>query len=416
LGDDRTPGDAEKTFDLTLTVADSSDEGAKMYWLVEERGRGAWPWPERFGVVQADAAWQADRDLLPSLWYDLGDTQSAIPLVLPVLVSPQPLAAGASWEDAAGWTHEVQESVEQDGRQAWRVQASNAYGPKRVMLVAEGGALAVGYEERVFMGMGQEFLLQLNLVGQETLAEEKLQAVAAGYDALLALRGKLDRTERTPDHDWNDAQLALLAEELPAIEEAAAAAGLAKLVRAARKDVEAQSSRASAVDELVAQYIGEPAAEFEAEGTSREKVAPADLQGRVTVLHFWEYREPLQEPYGQVGYLEFAFTRWKEAGVQVYGVAVDSRLDDESTRSTALRGVKKLKQFMNLSYPVLLDGGAIVKKFGDPRVAGAELPLWVVVGPDGNIAHYHVGFYDVDRNEGLKALDAVVQEALGAGE
>jgi hypothetical protein len=63
---------------------------------------------------------------------------------------------------------------------------------------------------------------------------------------------------------------------------------------------------------------------------------------------------------------------------------------------------------------VLLDGGTILKQFGDPRIVGAELPLWVVIGPDGTIAHYHVGFYDVDRNEGLKRLDAAVQEAAEA--
>ena len=43
-----------------------------------------------------------------------------------------------------------------------------------------------------------------------------------------------------------------------------------------------------------------------------------------------------------------------------------------------------------------------------PRRVGAKLPLWVVIGPDGKIAHYHVGTYDVKPDEGLRRLDEVV--------
>ena len=73
----------------------------------------------------------------------------------------------------------------------------------------------------------------------------------------------------------------------------------------------------------------------------------------------------------------------------------------------------KLKAFMNLSYPVLLDAGPLVKQFGDPRIAGATLPLFVVIGPDGKIAHYHVGTYEVRQDQGLKELDQVVTDLMG---
>jgi hypothetical protein len=132
------------------------------------------------------------------------------------------------------------------------------------------------------------------------------------------------------------------------------------------------------------------------------------------VLHFWDYRdEPLREPYGQIGYLDFLYHRRKAAGLQVYGVAVNSRLADETTRGAAERSVKKLKSFMNLSYPVLLDGGGLLRQFGDPRVIGASLPLFVVVGPEGTIVHYHVGTYEVQQDQGLKELDDVVAGLLG---
>ena len=67
---------------------------------------------------------------------------------------------------------------------------------------------------------------------------------------------------------------------------------------------------------------------------------------------------------------------------------------------------------MNLSYPILLDDGTLLKRLGDPRPAGSKLPLFVVVGKDGKIAEYHAGQYDVKANEGLAELDAAVSQAL----
>jgi hypothetical protein len=174
-----------------------------------------------------------------------------------------------------------------------------------------------------------------------------------------------------------------------------------------------QSARGDAVAELSSKFDGRAVEEFSAKGFGDDALSLADLRGHVTVLHFWEYRdEPLKEPYGQVGYLDFMYHRRKPGGLQLYGVAVDGRLGDEKSRGAAERGVKKLKAFMNLSYPVVLDGGALVKQFGDPRLVGANLPLFVVIGPDQKIIHYHVGHYEVHQDQGLKELDQVVLKAL----
>jgi hypothetical protein len=40
------------------------------------------------------------------------------------------------------------------------------------------------------------------------------------------------------------------------------------------------------------------------------------------------------------------------------------------------------------------------------------LPLFVVIDPDGRIAHYFVGCYEVERDAGLKQLDEAVSAAL----
>ena len=98
--------------------------------------------------------------------------------------------------------------------------------------------------------------------------------------------------------------------------------------------------------------------------------------------------------------------------MKVYGVAVDERLKENRTRSAALQSIKKVKTFMNLSYPVMLDDGAVLAQFGDPRQLGATLPLFVVVGPDGKILHYHAGVYEVNKDRGLAELDDITQQAL----
>ena len=131
----------------------------------------------------------------------------------------------------------------------------------------------------------------------------------------------------------------------------------------------------------------------------------------MTVLHFWDYRDvPLKEPYGQVGYLEFLYQKRKDQGLKVYGVAVDGRLKDDAERRTAITGIRKLKAFMNLTYPLVLDSGAGIKAVGDPRLVGATLPLVQASSScrDGRVSHYHVGYYEVDRQAGLKELDEAV--------
>src|SRR5690606_35246689 len=104
--------------------------------------------------------------------------------------------------------------------------------------------------------------------------------------------------------------------------------------------------------------------------------------------------------------------RAKKQGVEVYGVVVDERLSDPNTRRQALTSAKKTKAFMNLSYPVLLDDAGLLDQLGDPRAAGAKLPLWIVLDKQGRVAHYHVGFYEVNRDRGLAELTAAVKQAL----
>ena len=131
------------------------------------------------------------------------------------------------------------------------------------------------------------------------------------------------------------------------------------------------------------------------------------------MLHFWDYRDaPLEEPYGQVAYLDFLARQHAAGDVKVYGVVADERVTQPDTKRTGIQSAKKLHSFMNLSYPLLVDAGAAIKEFGDPRVTGAKLPLFVVIDRQGNIVHYHAGHYEVSRDRGLEELGTVIKQSL----
>ena len=202
----------------------------------------------------------------------------------------------------------------------------------------------------------------------------------------------------------------MLNDELPALAAPVKECPLVSVLQAAQKDLQTQDSRSDALTALKQQAIGKQLEKFSVVGSSGEKLTPEDLKDAVTVLHFWDYRDaPLEEPYGQTGYLDFLARQNK--GVKVYGVMVDDRLDDATSRGQALASARKVKAFMNLSYPVLLDEAMLLKQVGDPRTTGAKLPLFVVIGKDGKITHYHSGFYEVKRDEGLAELGAAMQAA-----
>ncbi|HVC96183.1 MAG TPA: TlpA disulfide reductase family protein [Pirellulales bacterium] len=408
----RSPGEPSKTFDLTLWVAEANESGTKFYWLVDERGQGHWPWPERFGEWSLDAEGQAAGVPGPALLYEYGGGRSVIPLVTPLVIVPAPPAVDVAWE-RDDLTFRIDGEKKISGRETWQVQTNDKFGLKRTLWLDRSSPLVVGCDERVFMNQGTEYRLQLRLTAAGPLAADEWAAAQSSFAAMLALRGKLNRPPRTEEETWTHEQRQALAEHLPSAEKSASTGPLSKIVRAAARDLHLQAGRADAVAELSAKFEGKEVGKFAAAGLGPDTLTNEDLKGNVTVLHFWDYRhEPLEEPYGQVGYLEFLYSRRKAEGAKVYGIAVDGRLNDEATRGTVAAGVRKLKGFMNLSYPIVLDGGSLIKQFGDPRLAGATLPLVVVVGPNGRIVHYHVGHYEVDRQAGLKQLDDVVEQAL----
>lgn len=415
-----TRGDSEgrKTFELTVLLSQVRPDGAVAWWLLGEQGQGGWSWPDRFGRLELDANLRATGGTGPALLYDRGDGKSQVPVVLPLLSHGPPLAKDATWE-ADRLEYRVMANERRQDQDTWRVEARTNYGVKRTFWVDATSPLVLALKERVFIGQGQEYDLRCELTATRTLPEAELTATTAGWESLLNLRSQLGHEPRDQDTHWNDQQLAQLKAAQASLAPLGSLSLLTPLVKAIELDLRTQKGRSGAVASLREKVLGQPvAADLKLDGIGHPGLDRAALTGKVTVLHFWEYRDtPLEEPYGQVGFLDFLHRQRQGAGVAVYGVAVHEAPEgDSGARRRATAAAGRLRSFMNLSYPLLVDDGSMLRKFGDPRVAGAKLPLWVVIDPQGKVVEYHSGHYEVQRDRGLEALDALITQAAKKGE
>jgi alkyl hydroperoxide reductase subunit AhpC len=175
------------------------------------------------------------------------------------------------------------------------------------------------------------------------------------------------------------------------------------------RDVNSQLRRTGDVESLGRRMIGKPAPPIRLKSLDGEAIPAAELSGKIVLLHFWSYQgDPFPpEPYGQVGFLDHLSHRRKKLGVQIYGVAIDPRFTDTAQAPAALRSVRKLQSFMNLTYPVVLDNGTL-ERLGDPERVGAKLPLWVLIDAKGTVVQYKVGNYVIKADEGLAQLDQAI--------
>ncbi|MDX1944447.1 MAG: TlpA disulfide reductase family protein [Pirellulaceae bacterium] len=414
--DDGNP--AVKQFQLVLLAYGAEGGAVEFAWTLEESGRGSWLWLDHFGRWAVAAERRDDGQFGPALLHERADGKSVVPLPGPLFAAPVALEKGATWtEDRLEYkvSGETAARGANDGKPArpacWEIDVRSAYGHKRTLWVAKDSPLLFAVRETVFVGQGLEHKLHLELVEQKSLSPTDTAAATTALQAWLGLKQELAWTPRHLRTELNDEQIATLKAELPALLDSAAAGFWAPIAAAAQKDAQAQKGRAGAVAALRAAAVGQPLGELSLPDLSGKATTHDDLKGKVVVLHFWEYRDtPLEEPYGQVGYLDFLTRR--RPGAVVLGVNVDPRLADEETYKSAVAAARRLKTFMNLSYPILQDDGPLLKRLGDPRPASGKLPLFVVIGKDGKIAEYHSGLFEVKANEGLAELDALVGKLL----
>ena len=375
--------------------------------VIEDAGNTL-PWIARFGQSSRAGAFPTiatvhRHDGLPY----------SLTVRVPFLNGAPKLAADTKWEEG-------QVDLEVTGTRkvgewdCWVVESSDGLGRRGTFLVDQETGIVTSSTQRIFMGQGDRFELSTRLVSTNAVPEAADARIGAIGEGLRKLQTELGYAERATDFELTAAQLETVADQIPALTEAAEETAYERLVALINREVKAQQQRTTAVADLTKRFVGQAAPPIRVKTLTGTDYDIAPHKGKVIVLHFWDYRDsPLTEPYGQIGYLDFLASRRGER-VKVIGVAVDPRLGSPDTAGLAVRSIRKLKEFMNVGYDITTDSGDLIKSFGDPRQFSAPLPLWVVIGANGQIVHYRNGLYKVDVNRGLEELDLVVADALKA--
>jgi len=382
-------------------------------FVVDEQGAGGWAWPERFGLVSFDGMHNPTARFRAQLLYDHNDSPHPLALRQPLFEHAGQLEEGAEWT-AGDRTYEVVKSAKVGDRACWQVDIGTGIGTEQTLWIEKERPLLVKVERRLTMGRGDQFLLRMELAQARGVEAGDLERFERPLQTLVQLQKDLKRDEDDVKPDLKDSQIQAASKVVEQLEKEAESTPFGRLAAVIARDVKTQSRRSDDVAGLAKRFLGQPAPPVALRSLANQSIDPDELKGKIVLLHFWDYRgEPFPaEPYGQVGYLDFLNSRRRKLGVQVYGVAVDGRVADPEKTQAVVRSVRKLQTFMNLSYPLALDDGTLLQKFGDPQRLGAKLPLWVLIAPDGTIAEYKVGNYDIQADEGLKQLDAAVVKLI----
>jgi alkyl hydroperoxide reductase subunit AhpC len=412
-------GEPVKRFDLYCLSTPRPDGGRDLAYVLDEQGGGAWPWPARFGTLVTDGGLRPGKNRM-RLLLEHGGTPYPLVLPFPYFEFAKRLAGGARWEanrpaelpsqnDTAPWKYRVSARTKVGERDCFKVDVSNNFGLQESLWVDSAQPLLVKAERRIVIGRGEVHLLKMELDSVTPLTADALARVRRPLDRLLKLQQQLKRADDDQSAELSEGQLKIVGEQVKSLEQQAENTPFEPLVASIVRDVNSQSRRTGDVESLGRRMIGKAAPPIRLKSLDGEAIPFADLAGKIVVLHFWSYQgDPFPpEPYGQVGFLDHLYHRRNKLGVRVYGVAIDPRFADAAQAPVALRSVRKLQSFMNLTYPVVLDNGTL-ERLGDPERVGAKLPLWVLIDPKGNVVQFKVGNYAIKADEGLWQLDQAI--------
>lgn len=401
---DKDEDPAEKRFQMSCFTDQAGDAKKQtVYWVLTENGRGQAPWLERFGSCDAFA----EGDNAASLYYLRDEGLSITDLPPFAVAADKPLSLGATWSRGVRVFEVVAES-KVDGAACWKIESRDPVGRRRDMQVRKDSGLVVSLEQTFFLGRGERYQLQWRM--KQTPGPANIDAAVKTVNALIAARKESGWRRLSESPTLTVTQREKLAAALPEIQKLAGDSAAKPLLNAARRDLLSQSERADSIASISKRAIGKNLVQSQASDKDGKAINLSN--GRVTVLHFWQYREkPLKDPYGQAAYVDFLYRNRDPEMVDVFGVNVDSRLNVQATRGASVRSARRFREFMNLSYPILHDDGALLRSLGDPRSVGAELPLYIVLDRNGKVFTYKSGFYEVDRREGLAELNAAIKAA-----
>ncbi len=387
--------------------------GNEHFFHVIDDSRVGCPWPDSYGQTGPEIP--IDR-VQPHLVYPYDAITYVIGLPPLVISLPENIAADATWEQA-GWQMTAIEQRSADGGPTWTIEARERRGRQQTLTVDAASAATVRAEADVFMGQGDQFRMTLVRTSVKPLNAAVAASVRELERELLSLQAVLKRRPDAFQSELSARQVSDVMASADRLTTLAKDTPLESLVRQLRTDTEQQQKRLTAVASRAGELMNSAAPTFALNLVSGGTLESVSLRGKTVILHFWDYRDaPLSEPYGQTGYLEFLFSQKKKKNVEVIGISTNPDFHSTENLPRGRRAARKLSEFMNLSYPIGHDDGALLKSFGDPRDTRGQLPLWIVLNAEGKVVHYHAGFYEVDSAQGLKELEAVLADVVPAGE
>ena len=402
------PGEGDGEI-LRRFEADLYTIGSEHFFSVSDDLRAGCPWPDSFGLT--GPAVPGDK-VQPHLVYNYDGTIYLINLPPLMTALPAAIAPDTTWEHA-GWQMTAVEEQTLDGVSVWIVDARERRGRQQSLTVEASSGVTLRAEADVFMGQGDQFRLTLARASSKQLEPAIGTQLSELKGQLLSLQSALKRRPDSHGYELSQRQVDDVLAGIEQTTRLAKGTPLEDLVRRMRTDAEQQQKRLASAASRANELMNSDSPAFVLDLVSGTKLDSTSLKGKTVVLHFWDYRDaPLSEPYGQTGYLEFLFNQKKKMNVEVVGVSTNPDLQTAENIGRGRRSARKLSEFMNLTYPIGHDDGALLKSFGDPRDSKGQLPLWIVLAPDGKVAHYHAGFYEVDASQGLKELEAVLSELL----
>ena len=384
-----------------------SNTGLEPVFLVRESGTQL-PWIEHLGFIVADAGWLSSSG--PAVAYRHLERSYLLPLGIPELFVPGNAVIDSKWLSDSGAEFQITGESSEGGRDCWIVETEIGVARRHRIVVHKADSIVQSSSQTHFMGQGDRFEIRLQLAAFDSASKID---VANFAKSLAALQKQLDRSPAERLEPLTSVQTEKAAGVRDALKTAAQDPALLAFMKEVDEEINAELKRSVKLEDMAQRFVGQPVPKFTLLTLSSQEIPSASFAGSTIVLHFWDYAQTtLEQPYGQVAYLEFLNNRWQGKNISVYGIAVNSRLADPETRTAALREINKLKQFMKLKYDIALDAGAALNALGNPTRIGASLPLWVVIAPDGRIVHYQTGLYDIDSQVGLKELNDAVENVV----
>ncbi|MBT5020019.1 MAG: redoxin domain-containing protein [Planctomicrobium sp.] len=379
---------------------------AKIFYVLEESNNSL-PWVEQFGETDRKKKILANSGIV--IGYRHLDRNYVIPVGLPFFADHKELQEDYEWNSADGEFVVSGEKVV-NGHPCWEVKATIGIARHHVFYVRKSDPIIEAATQTVFMGPGDRFRLKFERDDTEAKAESP-EKINQTIQLLTQLKSDLKRDEDKRFEPVQPKQIKSIASSLPTLIKTSQETELKGFVKEINTAVQLSLSRNSRVEDLAGSMLQQEIPKFTLQKLNAEEISSSSFAGKTVILHFWDYANPtLEQPYGQVGYLDFINSRWSDKGVLVYGVAVNSQLTDPETKAKAIREIQKLKQFMKLGYELTIDSGSVLNGFGNPTRLGEELPLWVVISPEGKIAHYKTGFYEVDNRVGLREIHDLLEQ------